>query len=205
MLAREGLLPVIVLAGTAAAVAFFAQPVWSAPLWLMLLIVIGLFAESPREIPAVPLGVLSPVDGTVRSVGLAADAWLDRDALAVRIEMRLPGITRVRSPTEGKVMDFITNFGARDAPADSPTSYVQWIRTDEDEDASVWIATYRHSRFKADVSPGERVGQGQPNGFVYFGRQVTVYVPADAHAEVAAGDRVTAGSSVIAKFVRAAG
>ena len=202
MIAREGWLPIVTLGGVTALVAALAGPVWSIPVVLLLVGAIVLFRESEREVPAVPLAVVSPLDATIIEVGAMHDPWLKRDALVVRMRVSFPGITCLRCVTEGKVMDFFTNFGATDAPADSPTAYVQSVRTDEGEDATTCVVTRRHSRFKADAAPGERVGQGQRSGFVFFAREVAVYLPANSHAQVTKGEAVLGGSSIIATLVR---
>jgi len=76
-----------------------------------------------------------------------------------------------------------------------------WVRTDEDDDVAVCVSTHRHSRFKSLSAPGERVGQGQRNGFVYFATEVTLYLPLNTHTEVASGEPVRAGSSIVATLV----
>ena len=77
-----------------------------------------------------------------------------------------------------------------------------WIRTDEDDDVVFAVMSrHRFSRFKTDTAPGERVGQGQRNGFAIFGSQVDVLIPFNARCEASAGTEVLAGSGVIATLV----
>ena len=99
-------------------------------------------------------------------------------------------------------MDFWTNLGSEQAPTGSPTEYTIWVQTDEADDVVFSVVTRAFSRFKADVAPGERVGQGQRNGFIFFGKRVDVLMPANACAEVSPGDSILAGSGVIATLVR---
>ena len=129
------------------------------------------------------------------------DHWLDRDAVVIGIQAHAPGITALRSPTEGKVMDFWTNLGTQELSTRSPTEYAVWLQTDELDDVVMSVVTRTFSRFKADVAPGERVGQGQRNGFIFFVRRVDVLLPADSSVEVSLGDRVLAGSGVVAMLL----
>ena len=58
------------------------------------------------------------------------------------------------------------------------------------------------SRFRLDIAPGERAGQGQRVGFVFFAAWVDVLVAPGEALDVAAGVPVHGCRSVIARFVR---
>jgi phosphatidylserine decarboxylase len=136
------------------------------------------------------------------------DVWLDREALRVRVRLRAPGVSVLRSPTEGKITEFWTR--AASGPADSGVwnrinqvaSYAVWLQTDEGDDV-VWVvhASRRFSRFRSDVSPGERIGQGQRSGFVYFAKHIDVYIPQRSQCVVESGERALAGYSVLANLM----
>ena len=102
-------------------------------------------------------------------------------------------------------MDFFTILGATDAPPNSPTAYVMWVQTDELEDVSTCVATYRYSRYRGSFAPGERIGQGSRSGFVFFSSLVTVYMPPGTLVRVETGAKVRIGTSVIATLVRQSG
>ena len=202
MVAPEGRTLVVVSGFGAAVVAYAFGVVWSAPLWVLFVVLLTVFREPYRVIPALPLAIISPVDGKVVCVEQGHDKWLDREALIIGIQIHEPGISSLRSPTEGKVMDFWTNLGCEQAPRGSPTEYTMWVQTDESDDVVFSVVTRGFSRFKADVAPGERVGQGQRNGFIVFGTRVDVLIPANACARVTPGDPILAGSGVVATLVR---
>ena len=202
MVGPEGRALVFVSGLAAAAIAYGFGIAWSAPLWVLFVVLLMVFREPQRVVPALPLAIISPVDGRVVSVETSRDKWLDREAVVVGIRFHEPGISPLRSPTEGKVMDFWTNLGSQKVPSGSPTEYTMWVQTDESDDVVFSVVTRAFSRFKADVAPGERVGQGQRNGFIFFGKRVDVLVPANACVEVSPGDSVLAGSGVIATLVR---
>ena len=166
------------------------------------------FRDPYRAIPALPLAVVSPADGKVTSVEQIEDPWLDRTALKIQMEMRNMGISPLRSPIEGKVMDFWTTPGSQRGTSAPPGSrgsmngYALWIRTDEDDDIVFAVMSQRPlSRFTMHIAPGERVGQGQRNGFVFFGSHVDVLIPFNSQCETSVGTNVLAGSGVIATLV----
>ncbi len=209
MILREGLVP---LAATAVAVLVVGGKVG----WLPALPLLGVLAgvawiywEHRPPVPADPRGLLSPIAGRVVSVGADRDPFLDRAVLRIRVRAALPGIVPLRSPTEGKVMDLFTRRGALGepqracAPNESPDCYGQWLRTDEGEDVVYVVSSHWPvSRARFDQAPGERVGQGDRSGFIYFASVADVLVPDGSRAAVEAGDRVAAGESVLARLAR---
>ncbi len=195
LVAREGWL-VIALAGLLAlAVWRYFGGLWSLPLWGIMALLLWLFRDPRREIPSVPLGVVSPADGRIESVERVRDPYLDRDALRIRIAMSHTGVFATRSPVEGKIMDMVR-------ASEGALPHGVWIRTDENDD--VVVAMYRgplHSVPRCYVRYGDRVGQGQRCGYVTLGSRVDVYVPANSKVRVREGDRVRAGSDIIAVLV----
>lgn len=210
MLAREGWIPVTGVCLVAALVGIGAGMVRSLPLWALVVVLMFIFRDPARKVPALPLAIVSPVDGEVISVRETQDPWLKRRALCISIRMRAPGISTLRSPTEGKVMDLWTT--AKDCTGRSQVlnflgnqaCYVLWVRTDEGDDVLFAVSANRlYSRFKSNVAPGERIGQGHRNGFVYFGKRVDVLVPPCSRDDISEGRQVLAGSGVIATLTHA--
>ena len=56
-------------------------------------------------------------------------------------------------------------------------------------------------RILCDKQPGERVAQGERYGFIRFGSRVDVYMPPNSQIETSIGDKVKAGSDIIAFLV----
>ncbi|NIR30770.1 MAG: phosphatidylserine decarboxylase family protein [Gammaproteobacteria bacterium] len=204
MIAREGWLPIFVTLGVASLLFLRAGPLWSAPAWGLALYLLFLFRFPSRRVPASPLAVVCPADGRIATVEQTRDPWLDRSALRVVVALAAPGVATLRSPTEGKVMDF---WRARESGAARPrfrslTRYTLWVRTDEGDDVVFSVlARAIVSRFKAVVAPGERIGQGKRFGFIYFGTRVEVFVPVNSRRVVAEGERVRAGSDVLTALI----
>lgn len=209
MIAQEGLVPIAVVGISAVAVAYFAQPAWSIPLWALLAYLVYLFREFMPAIPNLPLAVLSPGDGRIVEVVDEKDPWLERSARRVRVMLDGLGVGVLRSPVEGKVMDFWTSAQPFKAPStlpatgSSPKCYSAWVQTDEGDDIVFAVSSLRPlSRFKLYCAPGERIGFGQRVGFVYFGNVVDVFMPSGTRAEARAGDAAVSGSTVLGELTR---
>jgi phosphatidylserine decarboxylase len=209
VIAREGWLPITSFGVVAVVLTLHNGPLWALPGWVFVAFLLFVYRFPKRDVPALPLAVVSPVDGRVVMARKVQDPWLHRPALCVGIRMNAPGITPIRSPTEGKVMEFWTQTSTclstprdRDEANGAVACYALWVRTDEGDDIVMAVSASRSlSRFKSDVAPGERIGQGHRNGFVYLGSQVDVLLPAETRPHVVDGQRTLAGCGVIATLV----
>ena len=198
-IAREVRLAMLVLGMTIAAAhfQFGFQMVW--PAWLAFFVLLVLFRDFRRKIPALPLAVVSPVDGKVIDIKPAVyDPYLKRTAQAISLHQSLIGEFNVHSPIEGKVQ----NLWVRSSKWFTNSELALWVQTDEQDDA-VMVANLgsvlRHASCK--VSAGEKLGQGQRCGFIAFACIVVIYLPSTAHIGVGAGQCVRAGSDQLAEFV----
>jgi len=172
---------------------------WSAPLFVLLCWLFLLFRDPRRDVPPLPLAVMAPVDGRVTEVGyhqgLLPGRWKK-----ITISTNHLGAYTVRSPIEGAIHDVRDN--AREIDPRGRTSGL-WV-TSEEEDDVVLLFPGRHERFgpKAFVRYGERVGQGQRFAYLRLAPKAEVYLPESAEITVQVGNRVLAGSSVLANLVR---
>ncbi len=208
MIAREGTGPVAVALVVAVLISVNGAMAWAATAWLVVAVLAYVYYEPSRKVPAAPLGVVSPVNGVAVRVGQGRDPWLRREATQMRVKLPVPGVTALLSPTEGKVVKYWTEADPFDGPAavrsdaESPHCYAVQVRTDEMDDIVFSVSSTRPlSRCRLYVSPGERVGQGQRQGFVYFADFVDVLAPPGSRALVDVGDRVRAGSTVLARMI----
>jgi phosphatidylserine decarboxylase len=207
MIAREGFVPISMAVFSGAAVGYVAGIAWSLPLWAVAGLLLFLFRESVPAIPNLPMAVLSPGDGRVVDVTNARDPWLERESCRVRVRLDGLGIGVLRSPVEGKVMDFWTSSQPFNEPGVlrgtgfSPTCYSTWVRTDEGDDIVFAVSSLRPiSRFKLYAAPGERIGIGQRSGFIYFGNVVDVFMPVNTRAEAKPDAAVESGCTVLGKL-----
>jgi phosphatidylserine decarboxylase len=147
------------------------------------------FRDPEREIPADPLGVVSPVDGVVELVEEADDPALNRRALRIRLRVSFFGAYSGRAPVEGKVLDLAGPRGMR-------------LQTDEGDDVILYINTApAFARPQSIVGYGARVGQGQRCAWLRLARVAEVYLPANSRVLVEPGRRVLAGSDLLAELI----
>ncbi len=202
-IAREVRLVLLVI-GVAIAVAHYQYgPFLIWPAWLVFAFLLFLSRDFRRTIPAIPLAVVSPVDGYVVNVtDTVHDPYLKRAAQSICLRQSLLGEFNVHSPIEGKVQNLWVRSLAR--PAKSELAV--WMQTDEQDDAIMVInlnSILRHA--SCDISAGEKLGQGQRCGFAALTCEVMVYLPLSSHIGVMAGQSIRAGSDKLAEFVHETG
>jgi phosphatidylserine decarboxylase len=157
-----------------------------------------IFRDPRRQIPAVPLGVVSPVDGRVTAVDLVDRGVVQGEAHRIFINIDLLGTYTARCPVEGVIRDL--NTLAADRVVDYRTNAL-WVQTDEGDDMVLQFHGYRLGFAPAAfVRYGERIGQGQRCAYLRLTRIAEVHLPINAKVLVEAGQRVTAGLDVIGKL-----
>ena len=196
--AREGI-SFLVLAGLATWLAFYyLNPVFSVPPALLLVLFYLVFRDPRRVIPAVPLGVVSPVDGRVSAVDLVDRGVLQGEAHRVFIEIDVLGTYTARCPVEGSIKDL--NTLASDTVVDYRTNAL-WVQTDEGDDIVLQFRGYRLGLGPASfVRYGERLGQGQRCAYLRLTSVAEVHLPIESKVLVEPGQRVTAGLDLIGKL-----
>lgn len=201
-IAREAHLVLLVL-GMAVALAqylFGISVIW--PFWLMFALLLVLFRDFKRTIPAIPLAVVSPVDGRITDIKDAVhDPYLKRTAQSVRLRQSSLGEFNVHSPIEGKVQ----NLWVRSASRHAESELAVWVQTDELDDV-VMVANLSSALRHAicHISAGEKLGQGQRCGFMAFACEVEIYLPLTSSVSVGVDQPVRAGSDKLAEFVHEA-
>lgn len=163
---------------------------------LPLFFVLWMFRDPRRNVPSLPLGIVSPIDGKVLSIGEEHDPYLDRQSLHIALQMSPLGMNSLRSITEGKVLNYWRGQnGGRERAIQ--------IQTDEQDDVVVVLRPGRWlKRLSCDVVTGDRVGQGQRCGYILFGSRIDIYLPKNCRSELTNGQTIHAGSDVIGEFIR---
>ena len=199
LVAPEGI-PFVVAAAAALALSWIyldALPTLAAALLLVVFCLV--FRDPRRRIPASPLGVVSPVDGRIVSVGEAEAGVLPGAARVIRIRVDGLGSYAARSPVEGKVMDL-----AAAGAAAAPGVRALWLQTDEGDDVVLKFTGYRFGLApKSLLGFGERVGQGQRCAYLRWTRFAEVQLPAASRVMVQPGQAVIAGSELVGKLPHA--
>jgi phosphatidylserine decarboxylase len=194
--AQEGL-PLIALAlALLVLVLRYAEP-WLALLPLAALVLLFLLFRDPRRfVPPVALGIVSPVDGEIVEVDITNRCVVQGQAHRVRIRVNPWGTYTARSPIEGRVMDLHSRMEGvgPDCPANA-----LWVETDEGDSVVLQFHDYRFGLPpKSFVGMGERVGQGSRCGYIRLARFAELTLPIDGKVYVKVGQKVTAGTDVIA-------
>lgn len=197
-IASEGIIPVATLAVLIAVVLRYGDWYMALPLLALLVYVLLIFRDPRRPVSAVPLGVVSPVDGVVVDVGLTEQSALNGEAHKVIVRVNSFGTYSARSPVEGKIMEFgeETRSGWRGAATPG-----LWIRTDEGDDVVLKFHGYRFALAPQSIARfGERMGQGQRCAFLRLTKFAEVQFTANGRVLVQPGDSVIAGETVLAKL-----
>jgi phosphatidylserine decarboxylase len=209
LIAREGWHWIAAFA-IPAAILTYLYGVVALPAWLPVLLLLFLFRDPHRTVPASPLGIVSPVDGHVVKVENVYDGYLQREAICLSLEMSLTSIYSVRSPLEGKLVKMWMAVPRKIGDnahqvLTSGKTYAQWIQSDEQDDVVMVVDATGHARRpRCYAQSGERIGQGQRCGYIRFGTHFDVLLPATTRIQVNAGDRVVAGESIVATLVHKA-
>lgn len=196
--ANEGLPFLLAAAAGIVAVWHFVSAAYALiPLALFVYLYL-IFRDPERAVPAVPLGVVSPVDGRVVAIGLTDSSVLGGEAQKIIMRINSLGTYTARCPVEGKIMDLST-----DASPDRLAAGASglWVRTDAADDVVLQFNGHRFGLApRAFLRFGERVGQGQRCAYLRLTRTAEVQLPLAARIQVEAGQRVAAGSDVLAKL-----
>lgn len=201
LIAREGV-PILIGLAILAVVSHILAGVYLSPVFLLVLLAgFYMFRDPLCEVPSAPLAILSPVSGHIESIELVEDTCLSRKAHRIRIRQGITDVHTLRSPIEGKVMN---QWCSPETPVSGVREFQFWIKTDEDDDLLIAFSIPEKINFtQVSLISGERCGQGQRCGYMYVSGQVDVLVPENAKIQSRVGDRVSAGSMVLAQFVHA--
>ncbi len=157
-----------------------------------------IFRDPKRPVPAAPLGVVCPVDGHVVAIGRASDAEQEGDGHRIILRINSLGTYTARCPVEGKIMD-LSSAGEEGRPSRNTNGL--WVRTDEGDDVILQFSGHRFGLApRAFLKYGERVGQGQRCAYLRLTRLAEVELPLGARIMVEEGQRVAAGSDILAKL-----
>ena len=196
--AQEGIPFLLIAAGAfILALRYFdiALAVAAAALFFVLLLV---FRDPRRVVPASPLGVVSPVDGRVVSIDLADRGVLHGEAHRVTIRIDSLGTYTARSPVEGQIKDL--RSVATERVGEYRTNAL-WVQTDEGDDVVVEFRGYRLGLPpKSFIGFGQRVGQGQRCAYLRLTRFAELHLPIETKILVEAGQVLVAGQDLIGKL-----
>lgn len=179
------------------AVGYFAGWGWGVPLYLLAAFCLYFFRDPNRSIPAGRVAV-SPADGKVVAIK-AESPVLTR----ISIFLNIFDVHVNRSPIGGDIMEVRYQPGQflvasrEEASAQNEQNTVT-VQGDGTTVVFKQIAGLIARRIVFWKKPGERVGTGERIGLIKFGSRVDVFFGPEWQIDVHTGERVKAGSSVIA-------
>lgn len=180
-------------------------------LWLVpalaALPVAAFFRDPERDVPTDEAAVVAASDGRVLSVDRLRDRrFSDDDLLRIAVFLSVFDVHVNRAPVAGRVSDFfVTDGGFAAAMKPAAEHNVAAYTVLETPRGQVVVAqrTGLIARRIVQRAPvGALLAKGERFGLIRFGSRTDVYLPAErTQPVVAPGDRVLAGSSVIARWL----
>jgi len=195
----EGIYYALALAAGGGLVSYLSRPAFGAPLFLLAAFCLYFFRDPERAVPAGPVAV-SPADGKIVSIR-SEDARLTR----ISIFLNLFDVHVNRAPVGGRITDIQYQRGRFLVASREDASLVNESNriTVEPEDGGPvvfkQIAGILARRIVCHKRPGDMVRTGERIGLIKFGSRVDVYLGPEWEVQVALGDRVKAGSSILAR------
>jgi len=186
-------------AGAAGVLAsYLTRPVYGIPLFLAAVFCLYFFRDPEREIPCGEV-VVSPADGKV--VALKAES---PSVTRVSVFLRIFDVHVNRCPISGKIADVRYQKGRfvvakREEASQHNEQNMVVIEGDGTRVAFKQIAGLIARRIVFYKRPGDQVRVGERVGLIKFGSRVDVLLGPEWAVEVRLGDRVLAGSSVLAR------
>ena len=203
ILAREGWL-YIVLSLIAAVLTTVVVGLWVGIwFWIIAAFVLQFFRDPHRETPQQANAVISPADGKVIFTGRVDDPHLDREAFKVSVFMNVFSVHSNRAPLAGTVKKVTYHAGefvnaALDKASEHNERNAVFLQTDSGQDiVSVQVAGLVARRILCYVKEGDTLLPGQRYGFIRFGSRVDLFLPLEFESQVALGDNVTSGISIL--------
>jgi phosphatidylserine decarboxylase len=193
----------------AAALLKLARPKSKA--WLLPALAAGpvaaFFRDPERDVPADPTAVVAASDGKVLSVEHVHDErFADEEFLRIAVFLSVLDVHVNRAPVAGKVVDYFVEDGgyaaAMKPEAEHNVAAYTVLETPDHDRVVVAQRTGLIARRIVQRAPiGALLAKGERFGLIRFGSRTDVYLPADrVEALVAPGDRMSGGSTIIARW-----
>lgn len=193
----DGIYYALGLAAGGALVGYLSRPVYGLPMFILALFCLWFFRDPDREIPGGPVAV-SPADGKV--------IWIKQmgDQQRVSIFLNVFDVHVNRSPIAGKVTAVKYQTGKFLVASKEEASSENEMNTITVENNGVkvvfsQIAGLIARRIICSKKAGDSVAAGERVGYIKFGSRVDIFFGPEWKLEVTEGQRVSAGSSIIAR------
>jgi phosphatidylserine decarboxylase len=207
-IAREGY-PLIFTAVVLTLLSFAAG--WI-PLGIILgligLAIAGFFRDPERRVPVGEGLVISPADGKVVSIaGVNSDSPFLGSATRVSIFLSPLDVHINRIPVAGRIEKVTYQRGRfmaaykEEASQRNEQNALSILDAEERRLGVVQVAGVLARRIICRAKPGDQLARGERFGLIMFGSRTDTYLPGGCQVEVAEGQRVKGGETVLARFV----
>lgn len=201
-ISSEGYMFIVPLALLAAGFAWAELP-WVAGVWFLgFLFVTNFFRDPERVIPDGDGVVVSPADGKVVAIVEETDPMLDGKYTRVSIFLDVFNVHVNRVPIAGTIEKVRYNRGkffnaaSHKASLDNEQNALL-IQGEKHKIVVKQIAGLIARRIVCKAEEGDRYTLGERFGLIRFGSRTDLFLPEGTRLEVAIGDKVHGGSSVI--------
>ena len=186
-----------VLIAGALAVTFLASWPWALPFYILAAFCLYFFRDPEREIPTGPVAV-SPADGKVVVI------TPENGGTRVSIFLNVFDVHVNRTPIPGRVTNVRYQEGqflvaSKEAASHSNEQNIITVEGPLGRVEFKQIAGLIARRIICYVKPGDTVAAGERVGLIKFGSRVDIQFEPGWEIAVRVGERVSAGSSVIAR------
>jgi len=171
------------------------------------LCICGFFRDPERLIPNKENAIVSPADGKVVFADRTeTNPYLEGTCLKISVFMSVFNVHVNRVPYSGIIKELRYHpgkfFSANLDKASAENEHNAVVLTGENgkEICFVQIAGLIARRIICQIQEGDTVVRGQKFGLICFGSRLDVYLPPDVNLNVRVGDKVSAGSSILAFF-----
>jgi phosphatidylserine decarboxylase len=207
-IAREGY-PLIFTAVVLTLLSFAAG--WI-PLGIILgligLAIAGFFRDPERRVPVGEGLVISPADGKVVSIaGVKGDSLFLGSATRVSIFLSPLDVHINRIPVAGRIEKVTYQRGRfmaaykEEASQRNEQNALSILDAEGRRLGVVQVAGVLARRIICRAKPGDQLARGERFGLIMFGSRTDTYLPEGCQVEVAEGQRVKGGETVLARFV----
>jgi len=164
----------------------------------------GFFRDPDRVIPNKENAVVSPADGKVVFVDKIDNSdFIPGECIKISVFMSVFNVHVNRIPFSGTIADVIYHpgkfFSANldKASKDNERNAVIVEMESGKKLCFVQIAGLIARRIICELQPGDAVNKGRRFGLICFGSRLDIYLPADSTLNIAIGDKVSAGTSIL--------
>ena len=199
--------------GIFAAITALLAIIWEPLGWFGLVLTIWcyyFFRDPDRITPDIDNVVVSPADGIVQMIAkVKAPEELDmgnQEFTRVSIFMSVFNVHVNRAPAQGKITKSVyvpgkfLNATLDKASKDNERQLLEMKTKSGKDICFVQIAGLVARRIVCDAMPGQEYKAGERFGMIRFGSRLDVYLPKGVEPQVALGQTMVAGESVIANL-----